>query len=316
MHLRFLKIYCDVVRLGSFSRAAEANGVSQSSATQVVQQLEERLGVTLLDRKRRPIAPTSEGQLYYDGCRDVVQRFDSLEDAVRACGEATAGRVSIGAIYSVGFGQMHRLVQEFRDANPTSELRIGYMHPDEVQTAVESGSVDLGIISYAEPTKRLSVEAWREERFAVAVPPSHPLAPVGVISVSRLAGERAVMPQAGLRIREEVDRFLAGHGVHVDVVAELDNLESVKGAVEAAEGIALIPAATFAREVELGSLRRLDLDFGDEAPFVRPLGIVRRRDATPGPAVQRFIDLLRAHANDSPEGAAVAMAPVAQDFGS
>jgi DNA-binding transcriptional LysR family regulator len=315
MHLRFLKIYCDVVRLGSFSRAAEANGVSQSNATQVVQQLEERLGVTLLDRKRRPIAPTNEGQLYYDGCREVVQRFDALEDAVRACGVAAAGRVSVGAIYSAGFGQMHRLVHEFRDANPASELRIGYMHPDEVQAAVESGEVDLGILSYAEPTKRLSVEPWREERFAVAVYPDHPLAPVGMVSVERIAGENAVMPQAGLRIREEIDRFLTGHDVTVDVVAELDNLESVKGAVEAAEGIALIPAATFAREVELGSLRRLDLDFGDGAPFVRPLGIVRRRDSTPGPAVQRFLDLMRAHANDPPEGAVVALGPQAPEFG-
>ncbi|MGL4511829.1 MAG: LysR family transcriptional regulator [Lacipirellulaceae bacterium] len=311
MHLRFLKIYCDIVRLGSFSKAADANGVSQSNTTQVVQQLEERLGVTLLDRKRRPIAPTAEGQLYFDGCRDVVQRFETLELAVRARGEAAAGRVTVGAIYSVGFGQMHRLVHEFRQANPTAELRIDYMHPDEVYAAVESGEVDLGIVSYAEPSKRLEAEAWREERFAVAVAPGHPLAPIGVVTIERLAGERAVMPQPGLRIREAMDRYLADHGVRVEVVAELDNLESVKGAVEAGEGVALMPVATFAREVSLGALRRLDLDFGEDTPFVRPLGIVRRRDETLGPAAERFVELLRAHANDPPDGIDAPLNPVA-----
>ena len=62
MHLRFLKIFCDVVDLGSFSRAAEANDVSQSNASQVVHQLEERLGVQLIDRSKRPFVLTPEGQ--------------------------------------------------------------------------------------------------------------------------------------------------------------------------------------------------------------------------------------------------------------
>jgi DNA-binding transcriptional LysR family regulator len=64
MQIEALKIYCDVVRLHSFSRGAEANDVLQSSASQIVQNLEETLGVTLIDRSRRPWAVTAEGKVF------------------------------------------------------------------------------------------------------------------------------------------------------------------------------------------------------------------------------------------------------------
>ena len=75
MNIRSLKIFCDIVDLRSFSRAADANGMSQSSASQAVQQLEERLQVRLLDRSRRPFVLTPEGKCYYDGCRRLVAHY-------------------------------------------------------------------------------------------------------------------------------------------------------------------------------------------------------------------------------------------------
>src|SRR3981081_4153155 len=67
MHLKALKIFCDVVYRRSFSRAADDNGISQSGASQVVHQLERRLGVKLVDRSNRPFTLTPEGEVYYDG---------------------------------------------------------------------------------------------------------------------------------------------------------------------------------------------------------------------------------------------------------
>jgi hypothetical protein len=74
MHLKSLKIYCDIVDKHSFSRAAEANGVSQSNASQVVHHLEEDLGVQLIDRSRRPFRLTPEGERFHEGSRVIVQR--------------------------------------------------------------------------------------------------------------------------------------------------------------------------------------------------------------------------------------------------
>ena len=84
MQLESLKIFCDVVRWASFSRGAAENGISQSSASQAVHQLEVRLGVKLIDRSKRPLVLTPQGKVYYEGCKELVDRYLELENRVKA----------------------------------------------------------------------------------------------------------------------------------------------------------------------------------------------------------------------------------------
>jgi len=84
MQFESLKIFCDVVRWASFSRGAAENSISQSSASQAVQQLEVRLGVKLIDRSKRPLVLTSQGKVYYEGCKELVGRYSELENRVKA----------------------------------------------------------------------------------------------------------------------------------------------------------------------------------------------------------------------------------------
>ncbi|MEQ8848090.1 LysR family transcriptional regulator [Botrimarina sp.] len=302
MQLKSLKVFCDIVRLGSFSKAAELNGVSQPSASQLVHGLEERLGVPLIDRSRRPFVVTPEGKLYYDGCVDVVRRYDELERLVRQQHESPSGRLRVAAIYSVGLGQMHRVVEEFRGEFPGVDLRVDYTHPDQVRSAVLAGEADLGVMSFPEADKQLAVTHWRDEPFAIAVTPSHPLAGYERAPFDRLQGQPLVMVKAGLRVRDEVDRWLATHHVTAPVAAEFDNLESVKRAIEVGEGIGLLPTPTFAVETLAGTLVRVELmgEAGEVDTFVRPLGVVHRRSEDLSAPAQRFLALLKRHANDPP----------------
>ena len=84
MHLKSLRVFCDVVRRRSFSRAADENSISQSAASQMVHHLEEHLGVKLIDRSKRPFVLTSEGAEFYEGCRGIVRRYFALEEKVRS----------------------------------------------------------------------------------------------------------------------------------------------------------------------------------------------------------------------------------------
>ncbi|MGH7135960.1 MAG: LysR family transcriptional regulator, partial [Pirellulales bacterium] len=148
VQLKGLKVFCDVVRQRSFSRAADDNGISQSGASQLVQQLEEGLGVKLLDRSKRPFVLTPEGQVYYDGCREVVERYFAVEDRVRRLHEEVAGRVRVALIYSVGLHHMNRCLQEFMSQHPKANVRLEYLHPDRVYQAVEEDVAELGLVSY------------------------------------------------------------------------------------------------------------------------------------------------------------------------
>src|SRR5215510_574336 len=95
VHLKTLRLYCDVVRLRSFSRGAEQGFVSQSAASQAVQQLESALGVTLIDRTKRPLMVTPEGEAFYAACRDMLEGWEKAKGAVAAARARVDGTVRV-----------------------------------------------------------------------------------------------------------------------------------------------------------------------------------------------------------------------------
>src|SRR6187455_1906117 len=113
MQIEALKIYCDVVRLHSFSRGAEVNDVLQSSASQAVQNIEEALGVTLIDRSCRPWELTDEGKSFYDGCREVLEKYEEVVAQTKRARATGNSVIRIAAIYSVNMRDMTQKVQEF-----------------------------------------------------------------------------------------------------------------------------------------------------------------------------------------------------------
>lgn len=291
MHFKSLKIFCDVVYRRSFSRAAEDNGISQSGVSQVVTQLEHRVGVKLIDRSKRPFALTPEGEVYYEGCRKIVDRYFALEEEVRSLHGEVAGRVRVAAIYSVGLHHMSRYVQEYMTQYPKANVRLEYLHPHRVYDAVENDQADIGLVSYPKSSRTIKAIQWREEPMVLACAPTHRFAGRERIALDELNGEPVVGFDSDLTIRREIDRALAVRNTEARVVMEFDNIETIKRAVEIGAGVAFLPEPTVAREVSAGTLVAVPLSTGE---LVRPLGILHRRGKELGVTVRRFIELLRA----------------------
>lgn len=290
MHLKSLKVFCDVVSWRSFSRAAEENGISQSGVSQVVHQLETRLGVKLIDRSKRPFVLTPEGETYYEGCRKLVKRYDALEEQVRTLHDEVSGRLRVVSIYSVGLHHMSRYMQRFLSDYPKANVRLEYLHPQKVYDAVEKDQADLGLVSYPRASRSIEALPWRTERMMLVCSPVHRLADRSRIALAELEGESVINFDADLTIRHELDRVLAEHGVDVRVAMEFDNIETIKRAVEIDAGVALLPEPTVRREVESRSLVAIPLSPDD---LVRPLGIIHRRGKELGVVAQRFVKLLQ-----------------------
>jgi DNA-binding transcriptional LysR family regulator len=291
MHLKSLKIFCDVVYRRSFSRAAEDNGISQSGVSQVITQLEHRVGVKLIDRSKRPFALTPEGEMYYEGCRKIVDRYFALEEEVRSLHGEVAGRVRVAAIYSVGLHHMSHYVQEYMTQYPKANVRLEYLHPHRVYDAVENDQADLGLVSYPKSSRTIKALLWREEPMMLVCAPGHRFARRERVAFEELGGEAVVSFDADLTIRREIDRALAAHNAEARVVMEFDNIETIKRAVEIGAGVAFLPEPTIAREVAAGTLAAVPLTTNE---LVRPLGILHRRGKELGVTVRRFIELLRA----------------------
>jgi len=295
MHVKSLKVFCDVVGQRSFSRAADENGISQSGASQVVHQLEERLGVKLIDRSKRPLIPTAEGELYYQGCRQLVQRYYALEEDVRTFHKEVAGQVTIASIYSVGLSHMNACVQEFLGKHPKANVRLQYHHPDTVVQLVETDQVDFGLVSYPKTNKAIRVDMWREEPMALICSPNNEFASRESVWLDELDTRRVVGFDPRLQIRREIDFVFSSAGIEPQVVMEFDNIETIKRAIEIDAGIGILPLPTVTREVETGSLVAVPLA---GASVSRPLGIITRQGKELGKTARRFIQLLHEKADN------------------
>ncbi len=308
MQLESLKIFCDVVRWSSFSRGAEENGISQSSASQAVHQLEARLGVKLIDRSKRPLVPTSQGKVYYEGCKELVESYLELENRVKTLGDedAVVGSVGVAAIYSVGLHHMSQYIKIFEARHPRANVRLEYLHPSRVLERVTSGEAELGLLSCPKKWPDLNVITWREEVMVLAVAPSHRFAGRQGVPVSELDGEPFIAFDTDLPIRRTIDRFLRHHDVHVEVVLEFDNVENIKRAVEIPSGVSILPAPSLVQEIKAGTLVAVPIDGQDSGDHLtRPLAIIHRKHGKLEPAAAKFLDLL-IHENvtvDTPKSA-------------
>ncbi|MBP5621125.1 MAG: LysR family transcriptional regulator [Thermoguttaceae bacterium] len=289
MNTEMFRIFCDVVHYQSFSRGAEANGVSQSAATQSIHRLEDALGVTLIDRSKRPFILTPEGKICYEGFQEILETFEAVVARVQESKTQTGGTIRVAAIYSVGLHDMSKCMREFMTEQPKTKIRLEFLHPDKVYEAVLDAEADFGVVSYPSPSAELNVIPLRSEEMVVVLPYGHPLSKHRSLSVEKLEGLDYVAFDHDLPIRRETDRYMRQRNVRVNVVTELDNIETIKQAIEVGLGVSILPAPSVLDDLNAHRLSAVPLS---SPKLSRPIGVIFRRRKTFSPATTRFIEML------------------------
>jgi LysR family transcriptional regulator, transcriptional activator of the cysJI operon len=283
------KLFRDVVHSKSLSRAAVLNGISQSAATQHVQDLEKRLGAELFDRSTRPLGLTPAGKLYAELCRDVLRREEDFTVALEEVKNSSEGTIRIASIYSIGLSEMGRLREEFQKLSPGATVHVELLRPDKVYEAVLEDQADLGFISYPEHRRELTVIPWRDERMTVAAFPTHPLAGRAMAMPRDLEGQAFIAFDEEVIIRRELDRFFRDNGVQVEIAMQFDNIQSIKEAVALGSGISILPERTMQTEIAHRRLVSIPL----HAPELRrPVAIIHRRKKKLTRVVREFLKLI------------------------
>jgi DNA-binding transcriptional LysR family regulator len=298
MNLITIRVFCDVVRCRSFSRGAGLNRISQSAASQAIHQLERHLGVQLIDRTKRPFILTPEGEVYYEGTREVLEQFDAVDARVRSLRKEIAGQVRVAAIYSVGLHDMSQAMQDFMRQYPKAKVRLEFLHPNKVYDAVLNEDVDLGIVSYPTPVRGLTVIPMRTEAMVLVCQAGHRLANMRRVTISQLRGENFVGFDRDLMIRKELDRYLRENQVTVSVTMEFDNIETIKQAVEIGAGVSILPEPTVRKEIQTGTLVAVPLAI---RKLRRPIGIIHRQRKMFTPTIVKLIEVLKSMRTEEPE---------------
>ena len=274
MTLQTLKLVRDIAHFHSISKAARAQDVSQSAASQALSELERELEVELFDRRRRPLDITAAGKIYLDYCREVLRKEDELKASLAQLKKHADGTVRVAAIYSVGLSEMSEIEARFEERFPDAELQVQYLRPERVWEAILEDQADLGLMSYAESSREVVAIPWRDEEMVVALAPDHRLASDHSISISAVDGEAFVGFDDDLPIQDQIDRYLREHKVTVNVTLRFDNIEMIKQAVAHGAGISIMPERVMREDMLQSRLIALRLE---PAELYRPVRIVHRR---------------------------------------
>jgi DNA-binding transcriptional LysR family regulator len=290
MHLETLKVFCDIVDLGSFSKTAEKHLLSQSAISQQLAQLEVLHKCQLINRKKRPIELTKSGRILYQTAKDMLDRYEQFKTELNALKSTSSYRLNVAVIFSIGMHTLPGYVKRFMVSYPNVNVHIEYLDADRIYEQVLSGEVDVGIVAMPKRDKRLEVYDFVDEELILACSPKHPFGDEEEVDIHKLQFERFVAFEKGIPTRDWIDGILKQYNVAVRPVMEFDNIETIKRAVEINAGVSILPRVAILQETGSATLRAVP--FQNER-FVRPTGIIIRKGKMLGQAGRYFIDLLR-----------------------
>jgi DNA-binding transcriptional LysR family regulator len=283
-------MFCDLADLRSFSKTADKHLVSQSAVSQQVAQLEIEHKCQLLNRQKRPLELTAAGEIFYRAARDMVDRYELLKSEMNTLKQAAQRRVNVGAIYSIGMHSLPEYIKRFMVKKPNVNVHVEYFTADKIYEMVLAGELDIGLVAVPRRDKRLEVYDFEDEPLVLACSPKHPLAAQSHIDIHKLQFERFISFEEGVPTRIWIDGIFQRYNIVIRPVMEFDNVETVKKAVEINSGVSILPRPTMLQELATGTIKAIEFE---NERFVRPTGILVRRDRVISQETRYLIDLLR-----------------------
>ena len=261
--LHKLELFGTVAQLGSFSRAAEQLLMSQSAVSQHVQDLESVLGNALFTRGARGVVLTESGVTLLSYTQKILDLVSQAELAVTDVSRLESGSMTLGATPGISAYLLPEWIDVFSEKFPnlsvavqtdTTPVLLERIRAQKLRVAIVEGEME-----ESDGDGSCIATELEETVQYVVVGPKHPWWDRKSVRVRDLDGEAMVTRQRASSSREWVDRILVQHGARPRIVAEFDNLESIKRSVMMRAAFTVLPDYIVRDAEEAGRLRRLTL---------------------------------------------------------
>jgi DNA-binding transcriptional LysR family regulator len=289
MHVETLKVFCDLAEMRSFSKTAEKHLLSQSAISQQLAQLEIAFRCQLVNRKKRPIELTQAGQFLYTAAQEMLDRYEQFRSELNSLKTTTGNRINVAAIFSIGMHTLPEYVKRFMVKYPNVNVHIEYFSAARIYELVSGGEIDVGLVAVPKRDKRFEVYDFEDEPLVLACSPKHPFANDSQVDIHQLQFERFITFDKDVPTRQWIDGILQRYNIVIRPVMEFDNIETVKRAVEINSGVSILPETAILQEAAEGTIKRIT--FSNEN-FVRPTGIIVRKNRVLTQATKNFVELL------------------------
>ncbi len=286
MDLLLLRSFLAVADAGGISAAANRLHITQPALSRRLQQLEEQLGATLLDRGRKGARLTELGRLVQREGRLILTRYEQLQEQVRARQALRGGVVRIGGGATAVSYILPGAIAEFQSHHPSVRFRLKESGSSEVADDVRSGELEVGLATLPVRDQGLEVRPLMTDRIVLVARSDHPLAGGKRIAAAQLDGQPFIGFLAGTAIRQIIDGALHDAGVEMNAVMELRSIPTILHMVESTGNLAFVSRVGIDSRSDLTQLKVQGLR------IERQLAVVVRQGAHLSPAATAFLDQL------------------------
>jgi LysR family hydrogen peroxide-inducible transcriptional activator len=286
MEIRQLRYFCAVASAGSFTRAAEDEGVAQPSLSQQILKLEAEMGAPLFERLGRSVRLTPCGELLLPQAQAILRQFNDARHSVQGLLVGVKGRLTVGSIPTVMPYFVAPRVERFRSDYPEVDLQLVENTTPRLVESLQSGDLDVAILALPLTSPELVCCELFRERILLALPPDHRLAGLEPVDMKELRRERLLLLREGHCFRDNALAVCRKSRLAPNAVFESDQFATIFALVAAGAGISFVPAmaASAAQGCRLMPL---------SPESFRRIGYAHVRRQFRPPAQKAFVDWLK-----------------------
>lgn len=287
--IRHLRYFIAVAQESNFSRAAEKLHISQPPLSQQIRQLEEDLGVLLIERGSRPVNLTEAGKYFFEQAQGIVEHFDQFLDKTKKMGKGEEGSLTVAFVSSSTYELMPRILRTFRKKHPSVNLNLIEKNTPQQLEALKNKQINIGIGRPFPEDESIKSDWILDESVVVAVPSEHALSQKKSISLPCLAQEEMISfyvfpePSFGSFVME----ICRNSGFEPKIAQRTGELQTALGLVAAGMGVALLPASvekTTREGVKYIPLKK-------PSPIISLVAAYRKDDSSP--VLKLFLNVIR-----------------------
>ncbi len=284
MNLQKYLSFVKTVEYGSFTKAAEILNYTQSGISRMIADLEKEWGVTLLERSKNGVKPTSDGMKLLPYAQNLCADFDKLKMQVDELNGLQSGLIRIGTFSSVATHWLPNIIKEFQKDYPNIDYELLLGDYTEIEEWIHTGRVDCGFLRLPTHPEFETVLLEKDKLMAI-IPEDHPLKDNEKFPVTALCDEPFMLLEKGAKA--EISEIFERNNLTPNIKFTTWDDYAVMSMVESGLGIAILPELILKRVPYKIIAKELDV------PAYRNIGLALRNKKTASLAVKRFIDYLQ-----------------------
>ena len=293
INLKQLEAFVTTAEYSSFTKAAEALYLTQSTVSAHINSMEQPLGVRQIQRgSRRKVQLTTEGKQAYDMAKEILNRCQSLQNlgsTIEQC-QLTVGASSVPSQYLVP-----ELMLGFLSKNPESRYMLQRGDSDRIHHLLKQGDVRIGFVGAAQARENYHYHAVAGDRLVLITANTEHYRKLKTAGTSgrELLHEPMILREISSGTRRAMEAYLTRLGVPVrslDLVAQIDNTEAIKSSVSRGIGVSVVSELTVREELENGKLLSFDLDSGG---LFRNIYLCWRKDVALTAVERKFVEFVK-----------------------